>query len=368
MGSGSQDRAGAELRLENVTRTYATMSAVSSVSLTVERGEFLTLLGGSGSGKTTTLNMLAGFDHPSSGRILLNGKDVSDLPPYRRHLGVVFQNYALFPHMTVFGNLAFPLKMRGVPREEIAKKVDWALSLVRLQGFKDRNLPTLSGGQQQRVALARAVVFNPSALLMDEPLAALDRSLREELQDEIRDIHQRLETTIVYVTHDQEEAMRMSDRIAVMRAGAIEQLGGPRSLYDRPANMFVATFLGKSNVFQGFVAERDGKKYIVRTSSSSFRVTNPANFDVGDPVTVAVRPERISFAMDGRETENRTTGRIEKKTELGPDVQWEIEAWDRRVLFRTNSRDRTPDPRVGDVVEIGWHAHDAAGMYPSAEL
>lgn len=354
---------GAELRLEAVSRRYGALLAVSDLSLTVGRGEFLTLLGGSGSGKTTTLNLLAGFDHPSSGRILLNGRDVSQLPPHRRGMGVVFQNYALFPHMTVAGNVAFPLKMRGIPRADIAKKVDWALSLVRLGGFQDRRLQTLSGGQQQRIALARAIIFNPSALLMDEPLAALDRSLREELQEELRDIHQKLRTTIVYVTHDQEEAMRLSDRIAVLRAGVIEQLDRPRTIYEQPANRYVATFLGKSNLFKGIVSEARDGSYTIQDQHGTFRAACRSRFNIGDAVTIAVRPEQIGFIREGRRFENRAMGRIEKKTELGADVQWEISAWDRRLLFRTNSRDRIADPHVGDTIEVGWSEADIAGMF-----
>jgi len=244
-------RQGTEIRLRGVTKDYGlAVPAVDDISLTIEPGEFMTLLGPSGSGKTTTLNLIAGFETLTAGAIELNGADVGRLPPHRRNLGMLFQNYALFPHMTVAQNVAYPLRERRVPKAEIARKVREVLELVQLTG-RDRNYPSqLSGGQQQRVALARAIVFDPKALLLDEPLGALDRNLRAALQSEIRRIHREVGSTFVFVTHDQEEAMNLSDRIALFNNGRIEQVGSPEDLYRRPETLFTARFLGDSNVFE----------------------------------------------------------------------------------------------------------------------
>ena len=243
--------AGTQIRLSDVTKDYGLAApAVDSVSLTIEPGEFMTLLGPSGSGKTTTLNLIAGFETLTSGSIALDGRDVSDLPPHKRDLGMLFQNYALFPHMTVAQNVAYPLRERKLPKPEIARKVAEVLELVQLTG-RDGNHPSqLSGGQQQRVALARAIVFGPKALLLDEPLGALDRNLRGALQAEIHRIHREVGSTFVFVTHDQEEAMSLSDRIALFNDGRIEQVGSPETLYKAPETLFTARFLGDSTVFE----------------------------------------------------------------------------------------------------------------------
>ena len=241
-----------------------TSLVVRDLNLSVRRGEFLTLLGPSGSGKTTTLMMLAGFEAPTEGRIFLDGASIEDLPPHKRDIGMVFQNYALFPHMTVRQNIAFPLSVRRRPRAEIANRVARALQTVRLSGLEDRRPGQLSGGQQQRVALARALVFEPKLVLMDEPLGALDKQLREQLQIEIKHLHERLGVTMVYVTHDQGEAMTMSDRIAVFNDGRIQQLDTAAGLYERPATSFVAQFIGENNRLPGAVVGRDGPRVTVR--------------------------------------------------------------------------------------------------------
>ena len=247
------------LTLRRLTKHYPGFAAVDEIDLEVAAGEFLTLLGPSGSGKTTTLMMIAGFTPPSSGEILLRDRSIAGLAPERRNIGVVFQNYALFPHMTVAENVAFPLRMRRRPRAAVAQKVATALDLVRLAGLGERLPRQLSGGQQQRVALARALVFEPDLLLMDEPLGALDKNLRSQMQFELKRLHDELGITIVYVTHDQEEALTMSDRLAVFRAGRIEQVGTPAEVYEHPANEFVAGFVGVSNV-----VERDGRRFTIR--------------------------------------------------------------------------------------------------------
>jgi putative spermidine/putrescine transport system ATP-binding protein len=247
----------------DVEKMYGTFHAVRRLNLTIGRGEFLTFLGPSGSGKTTTLNMLAGFERPSQGAIMLDGKSVDRLPPYERNIGMVFQNYALFPHMSVANNVAFPLSVRKVPQAEIGPRVTRALEMVRLEQFKDRKPAQLSGGQQQRVALARALVFQPSLVLMDEPLGALDKKLREHMQIELKQIHEMLGVTIVYVTHDQSEALTMSDRVAIFESGSIVQIGTPGELYKMPATAFVASFIGENNALTGTVERVEGDQCLV---------------------------------------------------------------------------------------------------------
>src|SRR5882757_10190181 len=244
-----------ELSLDRVSKHYGTVAALNDVSLSVARGEFLTLLGPSGSGKTTMLMAIAGFVAPTSGRILLNGQPIQHLPPDKRNFGMVFQGYALFPHLTVARNIAFPLEVRGTPKSEIDRKVGDALGLVQLGALADRLPRQLSGGQQQRVALARALVFAPHLLLLDEPLSALDRKLRADMQIELKAFHRKVGLTFIYVTHDQEEALSMSDRVAILRDGKLLQLGAPNELYERPATRFVAEFLGRSNFLAGKVEQ-----------------------------------------------------------------------------------------------------------------
>ena len=236
---------------------------VKDLNLDIRKGEFLTLLGPSGSGKTTSLMMLAGFETPTAGEILLDGRSLNRLPPHKRDIGMVFQNYALFPHMTVAENLAFPLSVRGMSRTDSAERVKKALSMVQLDSFRNRYPGQLSGGQQQRVALARALVFEPQLVLMDEPLGALDKQLREHMQMEIKHLHQRLGVTVVYVTHDQGEALTMSDRVAVFHQGEIQQIADPRTLYEHPSNTFVANFIGENNRISGQLLSRDGERCVI---------------------------------------------------------------------------------------------------------
>ncbi len=287
------------VRFEGVRKTYGTRGppAVAALDLDIARGELLTLLGPSGSGKTTTLMMLAGFEAPSAGRILLEGRDIARLPAHRRGIGVVFQAYALFPHMSVAQNVAFPLSVRGVARHAQQARVKAALEMVQLTGLAERRPAQLSGGQQQRVALARALVFEPPIVLLDEPLGALDKALREEMQLEIRHLHQRLGVTMMYVTHDQAEALTLSDRIAVFEGGRIRQVADPRGLYERPADAFVAGFVGENNLLPGMLAARDGEECAIRLDCGP--VVPAQAVDCGGPgerCVVAVRPERIAVA------------------------------------------------------------------------
>ncbi|GGG41486.1 ABC transporter ATP-binding protein [Chelatococcus composti] len=282
---------GAFIAFKNVTKKFGALTVVDNLDLEIAKGEFVSLLGPSGSGKTTLLMMLAGFERPTSGEIFLDGKPITHLPPHRRQMGMVFQNYALFPHMTVAENVAFPLEMQRVPRAEIVRRVERALDMVRLGALKDRKPSQLSGGQQQRVALTRALVFEPDVILMDEPLGALDKQLREHMQLEIRDLHRRLGLTIVFVTHDQSEALTMSDRIAVFNAGKIEQIDTPQMVYDRPRTRFVAEFIGETNLVAGKVVDAGGERAVVRVGDAALSVCG--NVQPGRDVSLSLRPERI---------------------------------------------------------------------------
>ncbi|MAC81379.1 MAG: spermidine/putrescine ABC transporter ATP-binding protein [Rhodobacteraceae bacterium] len=293
----AQKITGSPVRFEGLSKTYGPVTAVQPMDLDVRAGEFLSFLGPSGSGKTTTLMMLAGFESPSTGRIVVGDIDITAMPPAKRNIGMVFQNYALFPHMTVEQNVAFPLRMRGIPASEQAKMVGEMLGTVGLGDFRARFPAQLSGGQQQRVALARAIVFKPPVLLMDEPLSALDKYLRSRLQIEIKRIQRDLGITVVYVTHDQDEAMTMSDRICVMRDGGIAQLGAPETLYRAPADEFVAGFLGESNMFCRPLKQSDAGRIVVDMKTEDL-VLPVRRTPVGDHVKLAVRPEHLHFHPD----------------------------------------------------------------------
>lgn len=303
------------VEFRGIEKRYAAggRAAVAGLDLCVERGEFLTLLGPSGSGKTSTLMMLAGFEAPSAGEIFVNGQSLANRPPYKRNMGVVFQNYALFPHMSVSDNLAFPLGVRGIRGADAKTKVDAALALVRLDGLGDRRPDALSGGQRQRVALARALIFEPDLVLMDEPLGALDRQLREHLQSEIKRIQRALGLTILYVTHDQSEALTLSDRIAVFADGRIQQIGTPEAIYEYPANAFVAGFVGENNMLAGIVVARDEKLCAVRLAGGQVvQAIATGTVGTGDRVIAAIRPEHIEISTGQSFDCNKLDARIEE--------------------------------------------------------
>jgi putative spermidine/putrescine transport system ATP-binding protein len=312
---------GGQLVLAGLSKRYPNHAAVLPLDLDVRAGEFLTLLGPSGSGKTTTLMMVAGFTPPSAGDITLNGRSIARLAPEKRNIGVVFQNYALFPHMSVADNVGFPLKMRGQASAAIATKVRDALRLVRLEGLEARMPRQLSGGQQQRVAFARALVFDPDLLLMDEPLGALDKKLREQMQFELKRLHSELGVTIVYVTHDQEEALTMSDRVALMNLGIIEQLGPARELYERPVNRFVAEFIGESNLIEGKL-ESDG--WFVADGGARFPVGSDAGLPVGTAGTLVARPEKFSLAPQSA-SDRGIAGVVREHVYVGDFVRYRID-------------------------------------------
>jgi ABC-type Fe3+/spermidine/putrescine transport system ATPase subunit len=288
------------LRLQGVVKRYGPVTALGPVDIDVGRGEFLTLLGPSGCGKTTTLQIIAGLTRPSQGRLLLSGRDITELAPPYRDMGLVFQNYALFPHKTIAGNVAFGLRMRKVPKAEIAERVARVLELVGLPGTEERYPHQLSGGQRQRVALARAVVVEPSILLLDEPLSNLDALLRKRMRVELRDIQRRLGITTIFVTHDQDEAFEMSDRVVLMNTGRVEQIGAPEDIYDRPATRFAAEFVGEASLIEGRVAESSGRDVTVAIGGLKVRATSVGPiFQHGSPVILMTRPERVEIAAPG---------------------------------------------------------------------
>jgi spermidine/putrescine transport system ATP-binding protein len=321
---------GPDIHLDRVTKRFADTTAVDELTLSIERGAFYALLGPSGCGKTTTLRMIGGFEDPTEGTVYLGGSDVTDLPPYRRDVNTVFQSYALFPHLDVQRNVAFGLERRKLDRAEVAKRVQDALDLTQLHGLGKRKPSQLSGGQQQRVALARALVNRPRALLLDEPLGALDLRLRKQLQIELKRIQREVGITFVHVTHDQEEAMTMADTIAVMNEGRIEQQGGATELYERPATEFVANFLGDCNLIDGKLTRRDGGVADFLTNDGAHlrvpeeRIGFATN---GQPVRVGVRPEKLTLVPEGMEAPagaNALRGRVEIASFLGTAIQYVV--------------------------------------------
>lgn len=291
------------INFDAVSKSYGDVKVIDGLNLGINRGEFVSLLGPSGSGKTTMLMMLAGFEAPTGGKILVDGKRVDHLPPHARNMGVVFQNYALFPHMSIADNVAFPLKMRGIPKSEIKTKVERALDMVKLSAVSARKPAQLSGGQQQRIALARALVFEPEVVLMDEPLGALDKQLREHMQLELRTLHKSLGLTVVFVTHDQNEAITMSDRIAVFNAGKIEQIDTPEAIYSKPTTTFVAQFIGETNLLSGSISESTANGSVIELSDGT-RVVERAGrtFNRGDSIILSVRPEALSIGHGAANT------------------------------------------------------------------
>jgi len=353
------------LVLRALTKHFGSAVAVDGIDLDVRPGEFLTLLGPSGSGKTTTLRMVAGFMAPTSGSIEIDGSDMTRVPPHRRDVGMVFQNYALFPHMTAAENVAFPLRMRRRPGAEIKKRVGEALDLVKLGSFGDRYPRQLSGGQQQRIALARAVVFEPRLLLMDEPLGALDRKLRESLQLEIIRVSRELGATVLYVTHDQEEALVMSDRIAIFSMGRIEQLGSGADLYDRPASLFVADFIGESNILRGRYEVDGGAGGWMTRDETRWRVgaASAGRSDVasGAAAALVVRPERMRVLSDGATPDglNTADATVDEVLYLGPDIKYQLALpWGQRISIREPRELDARELERGERVRIGWKVED----------
>ncbi|MDO8474826.1 MAG: ABC transporter ATP-binding protein [Candidatus Rokubacteria bacterium] len=330
---------------------------MSDVTLTIDAGEFLTLLGPSGSGKTTTLMMVAGFVPPTSGEIYIDGQPVTKIPPQRRNLSMVFQSYALFPHMTVERNIAFPLEVRRTTRTVIRERVREALEMVQLAGYEQRRPHELSGGQQQRVALARALAFEPRALLMDEPLGALDKKLRQHMQLEIKRIQRSLGLAVIYVTHDQEEALTMSDRIAIMNEGRIEQVGPPEELYDRPINRFVADFVGESNFLEGTVrgVGEDGLVTLEHPSGQIVQAFRDGPVQRGTKVIAAIRPERISLTdAPGLDGPDGWRGQISDIIYGGDFTKYKVDVGGQYLIVKVQNHDDGHARAVGDIACISW--------------
>jgi putative spermidine/putrescine transport system ATP-binding protein len=362
--------AGASLTLERLTKRFGTVLAVDQVSLEIPSGRFVTFLGPSGSGKTTTLNLIAGFLEPDAGEIFFDGRPVSHTPTHRRQLGMVFQNYALFPHMTVFDNVAFPLRMRtALSTPDLARAVQSTLALVQLAGLERRYPRHLSGGQQQRVAMARALVSNPRLLLMDEPLGALDRKLRERMQVEMKSIHRTVGTTFVYVTHDQGEALAMSDVIVVMREGRVEQVGTPRQLYDTPASEFVADFLGTANLFQGRVTARSDDRLTIELAGRTLVQARAGSgaINAGTAVTLLVRPEDVDLVAGGDTALDRDglRGKVAEVIYLGETTRVGVETHEGVLMARLAGR-RGGDLVPGEAVTVSW-PRAAARVLPSSD-
>ena len=341
-----------------VVKRYDGKTILPGLDLTIAEGEFLTLLGPSGCGKTTALRLLAGFETPDAGEVLLDGECVNRLPPNRRNVNIVFQSYALFPHMTVFDNVAFGLKMTKTPRAEIAERVIAALEGVRLADLAARKPHQLSGGQQQRVALARALVNRPRVLLLDESLSALDYRLRKEMQRELKELQTRLGLTFIFVTHDQEEALSMSDRVAVMRNGAIEQIGTPREIYESPASRFVAEFVGESNLLDGVVAGLpEPGKIAARLEGLDCLLRCERLYAIGDPIQVLLRPEDLRLEATADVTEGRLGGKILAKTYKGMTLDTVIELDSGKTLMASEFFDEDNpafDYELGQRVAVGW--------------
>jgi spermidine/putrescine transport system ATP-binding protein len=334
--------------IRGLTKRFGALRALDDVGLEVEPGEFLTLLGPSGCGKTTLLRLIAGFEEPDLGSILISGNDVAPLPAYKRPVNTVFQHYALFPHLTVGGNVAFGLEMAGCPRGEIPGRVAKALEMVRLPGFADRRIDQLSGGQKQRVALGRAVVLEPDVLLLDEPMAALDLKLRKEMQVEVKNLQERLDTTFIFVTHDQDEALIMSDRIAVMNQGRIEQLGAPEALYEKPRTRFVADFLAVKNILEVDVVSSAEGRATLRTASGTVITAADDGFVAGAKACIGVRPEAIAFAAEGA---NAFPGTLDDEIYLGDSTDWRVRVGG-EILTVSEGATTARSRKRGDAVQV----------------
>ena len=353
---------GADLVLEDLSKSFDRVRAVDGVSLSVRHGEFYSLLGPSGCGKTTTLRLVAGFEQPDAGRIVIGGSDVTRVPPNKRRVNTVFQNYALFPHLSVEDNVAYGLKRAQLPKEERSARLDQGLATVRLDELRHRYPRELSGGQQQRVALARALVNEPTVLLLDEPLAALDLKLRKAMQGELKKLQERVGITFVYVTHDQEEALTLSDRIAVMNNGRILQEGTPEDIYERPRSRFVADFIGQTNFFDGVVEDAGDPVLVKESSGVLLRCASTEQVQRGMSVTVAVRPEAISAAGERPDADNVVEGRLLRRTYLGDILQYEVTVGEQTELIVQQQNGRASVAagwQPGDLVKLAWRAENA---------
>ena len=350
------------VKFENVQKSYdGEVLVVKDLNLSIPKGEFLTMLGPSGSGKTTCLMMLAGFETATHGIISLDGNPINNIPPHKRGIGMVFQNYALFPHMTVAENLSFPLEVRSLSKSVREEKVKWALDMVQMADFGNRRPAQLSGGQQQRIALARSLVFEPDLVLMDEPLGALDKQLREHMQYEIKHLHERLEVTVVYVTHDQSEALTMSDRVAVFNDGIIQQLASPPDLYERPNNAFVAQFIGENNRIMAEVTEVNGSIVSAKTALGTIIKGEKVNCNgVGTRTTLSIRPERIQVGIKG---ENTSNAEVLELIYIGDHIRCRmLVEGDRDFIVKIPNSSEIIDLEVGKKTKVSWSVDDCRAL------
>ncbi|CAN5768875.1 ABC transporter ATP-binding protein [soil metagenome] len=359
-GAGPDQGRDVAVELAGVTKRFGEFVAVDDLTLDIYEGEFFSLLGPSGCGKTTTLRMIAGFEEPTEGGISVAGDPVRGVPPYRRPVNTVFQSYAIFPHLNVFDNVAFGLRRSGVKGEELQSRVTDACEMVQLSGFEKRKPSMLSGGQQQRVALARALVNRPKVLLLDEPLGALDLKLRKEMQLYLKDLQHEVGITFIYVTHDQEEALTMSDRIAVINEGKVKQVADPPTLYELPKNRFVADFIGQTNVFSGTVKSVEGSRVTLSTpSGEKVEATAPqTGVAVGEEAHAAVRPEKVRF---GNEGDNTSTVRVRQIVYLGVSTQYiaDLPGGEKLVLYQQNSSEEA-NPEIGEEAQVAWDARNCS--------
>ena len=356
---------GAYVEFEHVQKSYdGEILVIKDLNLAMAKGEFLTMLGPSGSGKTTCLMMLAGFETATHGEIRLDGQEINNIPPHKRGIGMVFQNYALFPHMTVNENLAFPLEVRGLGKDERETKVKRALDMVQMAEFGYRRPAQLSGGQQQRVALARSLVFDPTVVLMDEPLGALDKQLREHMQYEIKHLHEKLEITVVYVTHDQSEALTMSDRVAVFNDGIIQQLATPENLYERPENSFVAQFIGENNKLTGTIISRDSDTVGIKLADGETCHALAVNCgDVGSETLISIRPERVVIGAE--KDKNSTEAKVIELIYLGDHIRCRLDVHDAdNFVVKVPNAAGHAALTVGDTTTISWKTEDARALNP----
>ncbi|HBC96539.1 MAG TPA: spermidine/putrescine ABC transporter ATP-binding protein [Clostridium sp.] len=345
------------LRLVDLVKVFNNQKVIKNISLDIRKGEFLTILGPSGCGKTTILRMIAGLEKPTSGNILLNGRHIENKEPYELNINTVFQNYALFPHMNVYKNIAYGLKVKKVSKPEIRERVTKMLELVQLGGYEKRMPDQLSGGQKQRVAIARSLINNPKILLLDEPLSALDFKLRKKMQSELKSLQQRLGITFIYVTHDQEEALYISDRIVVMNAGSIEQLGDSRDIYERPRTKFVAAFIGESNLFDSTVDSIWEDKVTLKAGNLQIAADN-RSLEVGDNVCVLVRPENVKYSLKAVEHFN-IKAVTRENVYLGSSIKTIFMSEDGRKIISTNYNRSLKTPKINESVWIYWNPEDA---------
>jgi putative spermidine/putrescine transport system ATP-binding protein len=356
------------VKFDRVQKSYdGETLVVKDLNLDIARGEFMTMLGPSGSGKTTCLMMLAGFETATFGDILLGGNPINNIPPHKRGIGMVFQNYALFPHMTVGENLSFPLEVRGLGKAEREEKVMRALDMVQMGDFAGRRPAQLSGGQQQRIALARALVFEPELVLMDEPLGALDKNLRERMQYEIKHIHENLGVTVVYVTHDQSEALTMSDKVAVFDDGRIQQLAPPDDLYERPENAFVAAFIGENNTLRGRVAAIEGDTCRVRLDDGSEIRALRVNVEgEGAQSTLSLRPERVRIDARDDQFDNVFEGQVKELIYLGDHIRVRVHlCGNDEFIVKVPNASGERRVKVGETLRLGWASQDCRALDPS---